>query len=246
MSDRFGDLPGINQLRIVAAGNAIGRFVFRHTAAVLVGPPPGAAGRVSNGSGFILRLQGKPYLGTAWHVVESWLNRTSNGERVLFQIGGATCAPTGRIVWKDKRGDLAFLRLEEWEAALIGISVLEPICGWPPPKVSVGDFIHVAGYPAVQREQPADDAWKFRSLGFRLSVKSVGEWHLACQFERQYWVATGGATIPPEGINLGGMSGGPALLEGRLAYPLIGLVAEHTPAYEIMRVSTLSHTPKSF
>lgn len=246
MSDQFGDLPGIDQRRIVAAGSAIGRLVFQHAAAILVGPPPGAAGRVSNGSGFVLRLQGKNYLGTAWHVVESWLNRTSNGERVIFQVGGATCVPTGRIVWKDERGDLAFLQLEEREAALIGISVFEPICGWPPPKASVGDFIHVTGYPAVQRKQPADDAWDFRSLGFRLSVKSVGERHLACQFERQYWVATGGAAVLLEGINLGGMSGGPVLLEGRLAYPLIGLVAEHTPAYEIMRVSTLSHAPKNF
>lgn len=224
----------------------MGRFVFQRTAAVLVCPPPGAAGRVSNGSGFVLRLEGKLYLGTAWHVVESWLRRSSSGERVLFQVGSATCAPAGRIVWKDERGDLVFLRLEEREAALMGISVFEPICGWPPPKPSVGDFIHVAGYPAVQREQPAHDAWDFHSLGFRLSVKSVGERHLACQFEREYWVTTGGAAIPPEGIDLGGMSGGPALLEGHLAYPLIGLVAEHTPAYEIMRVSTLSHVPSTF
>ena len=31
-----------------------------------------------------------------------------------------------------------------------------------------------------------------------------------------------------------------------LAYPLVGMVTEHTPALEIMRVSTLCHAPDRF
>lgn len=243
---RFNDLPIVDQRRVLAAGDVIARFVQQHTAAVLIAPPPGVAGNIDNGSCFILRLQGTPYLGTAWHVLEKWFYRTANGESVVFQVGGACVMPPGRIVLKDEQSDIAFLRLQEREAELVGISAFEPICGWPPPMPSAGEFIHLAGYPAIHREHPSGDALDFRSLGFRLNVKNVSDCHLSCQFEREYWVAASGAVIPPEGIDLGGMSGGPVLLEQALAYPLVGLVSEHTSRFEITRVSTFAHLPTEF
>jgi hypothetical protein len=246
VSDRFEGLPGAEQRRILDAQDSIGRFMYQRTAAVLVGPPPGAAGCRNNGSSFLLRLQGNLYLGTAWHVVESWQRRTSSGEKVVLQVGDALLVPSARIAWKDKEHDIVFIRLDEREAARIGIAIFEPVCGWPPPKVSVGDFAYMAGYPALQREQPAADAWVFRSLGFRLRVQSVGDYHVACQFEREYWVATEDRVIPPEGFDPGGMSGGPVILEGRLAYPLVGLVSQHNSAYELVPISTFSHAASGF
>lgn len=246
MTQRFEDLPVADRRRVLAAGDVMGRLVWRHTAAVLIAPPPGVAGDINNGSCFILRLQETPYLGTAWHVLKKWFHRTANGESVVFQVGGARVMPSERVVWKDEQTDIAFLRLQEREAALVGISAFEPVCGWPPPMPSVGDFIHLAGYPAIHREHLSDDALDFRSLGFRLSVKNVSDCHLSCQFEREYWVATSGAAIPPEGIDLGGMSGGPVLLEQALAYPIVGLVSEHTSGFEITRVSTFAHLPTGF
>ena len=246
MVEKFEELPMVDQRRILAAGNTIGQFVFQRTAAILVGPPADTDGVIKNGSCFILRVHGKAYLGTARHVVKFWMDRIASGESVVFQVGRSSLEPAHRIVWEDEQADIAFLRLDEAEVALIGISAFEPTCGWPPPRPAVGDFVHIAGYPALQRHQPGPAAYDFRSLGFRLNVKSIGERHLACQFEREYWVVTDGFAIPPAGVDLGGMSGGPVLLERPLAYPLVGLVVEHTPAYEIMRVSTLGHVPETF
>jgi hypothetical protein len=48
------------------------------------------------------------------------------------------------------------------------------------------------------------------------------------------------AHIPPEGVQLGGMSGGPAFLLGELAYPVVGLVSQHNAGFEIMRIASLA------
>ncbi len=246
ISENSPDLPAAEQSRVRAAGNQMTHLAFRHSAAVLVGPRPGTQGRVNNGSAFVVELDGTFCLGTAWHVVGSWLARTSECEELLFQVGGAALTPSGRILWKDESDDLVFLRLTDGEVRKIGVLPFQPVSGWPPPKPTVGSYILVAGYPGIWRNHLDWESMDFRSFSALLRVTTVGERHLVCQFERQHWIAGNGEEIPPPGADLGGMSGAPALLVQDLAYPLVGLVSEHSSAYELMRITTLSHAPAEF
>ncbi len=244
LPERFEDLPLAEQKRVRRAAAAMGGFAFRRCAGVLIAPPPGKAlGAVNNGSAFILHIGAAYYLGTAWHVVAHWIRRTDDGEHVLFQVGGVNLAPRGRIVWASESDDVAFLRIENAEVNRIGIETFEPSLGWPPPAPRVGDTVLVAGFPGTQRNQPDVDAIDFGSFSGALKVTTVQDRHLMCQFERDYWIAPEGLELPPEGADLGGMSGGPALLVRDLVYPLIGVISQHNRMFEIMKITTLSHLP---
>src|SRR6266508_6795862 len=121
LPDRFEDLPVAEQKRIRKAGHKMGEFAFQHCAAVLVAPPPGLAlGRVNNGSAFILKLEERYYLGTAWHVVDAWQKRTASGEHLLFQVGHADLPPAGRLAWHSEADDVAFLRIDDFDVSRIG------------------------------------------------------------------------------------------------------------------------------
>lgn len=98
-----------SQTGLPRASNQLLNLAFRRTAAVIVAPPKGMPGKFNNGSAFVVQLADRCYLGTARHVIQSWLARTSSGEDVIFQVRDAEPKPSESIVWKDEIGDLAFL-----------------------------------------------------------------------------------------------------------------------------------------
>jgi hypothetical protein len=244
LPERFEDLEPAERLRVLTAGSAMTHFVFARTAAVLLSAPIGQTRFVRSGSGFVLRLPDHDYLGTAWHVVKEWYDATKTGDRIVFQIGRVALNPDERLAWKDERNDIAFLRLSSGEAHQIGIQPCEPLFGWPPPHAEAGSYLLLSGYPGIERVRPADDEFDFGAFSTLLQVTASRENYVVCQFQREHWISEG-RDIPPPGTNLGGMSGGPALLVNNLAYPLIGLISEFSAGYELLYVKTLSHVPSS-
>jgi S1-C subfamily serine protease len=243
---RFEDLLPSEQQRIREAGNKLGHLAFSHCAGIVIAPPPGCRpGRLNTGSGFVLSLDGAHFLGTANHVVESWFQRTSDGEHLLFQAGGADIAPKGRVAWRDEVADVAFLRIDADEARRIGVQPYEALLGWPPPAPKIGDYIVFAGYPATERLHPDPGSVDFGCFSGLVSVTSSHKNHVICQFERDYWISHDGGPLPPFGADLRGLSGGPAMLMGKIAYPLVGVVVEHNSAFELMRVSLLASAPEN-
>ena len=239
----FAALDPAKQHQILAAGEQMTKFVFRHAAAVIVSPPPSTGRAVNNGSGFVVALKGRYYLGTAWHVVEHWLERVSLGEQVLFQVGDALLEPRESIAWKDEENDLVFLRLTEQEQEQIGVSVCEAVRGWPPSHPSEGSYVLVSGFPAIIRQRQGQQRVFFNALSTLAQVTSVGESHMVCQFTREHWVSFDMNGVPPPGTDLGGMSGGPVLLVESLSYPLVGAVSEFQQSFELLYIKTLSHAP---
>lgn len=244
---RFENLPKDEQKRVRAAGTQMGELAFQHCAAVLIASPADIGpGQTNNGSAFVLKLQNDYFLGTAWHVVQEWFLRTANGERLLFQVGHADFPPRNRVAWHDETDDVVFLSIDANDVKRIGIVPTEPIRGWPPPRPSVGDALLVAGYPGSLRDFEESDGFEFGSFTASFRVTSVHERYLICQFERENWIADEHLEIPPQGAPLGGMSGGPAFLIQELVYPLVGLISEHSSAFELMRITTLAHVPGTF
>jgi hypothetical protein len=65
--------------------------------------------------------------------------------------------------------------------------------------------------------------------------------HFVCQLNRDNWIRGGHADAPDPGKELRGMSGGPVLIaSGRVDLPIVGLVTEYSPAYDLVYVRTLS------
>lgn len=246
LPEDFVALSAEEQRKILDAGLLMTMMAYRHAAAVIVSPPPSVGGRVKNGSGFVLELGGHHYFGTAWHVVKEWLDRTNDGERVLFQVRNVLLDPSKSLAWKDEQNDIAFLQLSEEEVEQIDISRCDPVRGWPPPHPEEGSYVLISGFPEVIRRQPASEQIEFNALSTMLQVTTVGSRHLVCQFVRENWVSYNPQGIPPPGTELGGMSGGPVFAVGNLAYPLVGLVSEFSADYELLYVKTLSHLPEEF
>ena len=222
------------------------KLVFSYAAAINVSPPPSVGGKINNGSGFVLRLDHGLYLVTAWHVVKFWLDRVGAGEKVLFQVRDALLVPSERIVWRDEENDIAFLDLRPEEVEKVNIHVCEPIAGWPPPHPPQGSYVLVSGFPAVIRKRPQPANVEFNALSSMLPVTSSRERHVVCQVERDDLVSFDEHGVPPPGTDLGGMSGGPALLVGKLSYPVVGLISEFSKDYELLYIRTLSHVPAKF
>ncbi len=244
LPERFEDLEPAERLKVLKAGSAMTHFVFARAATVLLSAPVGKSGYVRSGSGFTLRLADNDYLGTAWHVVKEWHDATKAGNRIVFQTGALALNPNDRLAWKDEKNDIAFLRLLPGEAQRIGIEPCEPLVGWPPPHPKAGSYLLLSGYPGVERIRPANDEFDFGAFSTLLQVTVSHDSYVVCQFQREHWISEG-RSIPQAGTDLGGMSGGPALLVKNLAYPLVGLISEFSVGYELLYVKTLSHVPSS-
>lgn len=238
----FLDVPVSERARIRAAGEAVGRLAFRHVGGVLIAPPPGTPGKLNSGSAFLLQMGQRHFLGTAAHVVKGWEDRIEADEAVLFQVGATRFDPQGRVAWRDDKRDIIFLELSSSEAQSTGLVASTPTGGWPPPRAQEGDFVVVSGYPASGRRRLDGDLLEFRSLSFVLSVTAVHDDYFVCQFQREFWVPDGDVVLPPSS-EIGGMSGGPALLLGKLSYPIVGVVSEHNASFELMRISVLAGAP---
>lgn len=247
LPERFEDLPVDEQHRVRRSASEMSRFALRHCASIIIAPPPqSSAGHTNTASGFVVEIEQGCYVGTALHVVESWLSRTRNGERLLFQVGSADLPPSERLVWTDLDGDLAFLRVDSEDVDRIGVLPCEALRGWPPPKPMADDSLVVAGYPGSERRHVDSESVEFGSCAALLSVTSVSDKHVSCQFERDRWMSTEGTDLPPVGADLAGMSGGPAFLVQDVSYPLVGVVAEQLCLGEIVRIRTLAHLPTRF
>lgn len=243
LPDDFAKLSQEEQARIVRAADAMSRYVYRHATSVLIAGRPGGNARIRNGSGFILKQNGRRYLGTAWHVVESWQHRVSAGEDVQFQVGTAVLNPDPTRIWADPPNDIAFIPITEREMRAITVEPLDPVRGWPPPEPKVGDYVLISGFPGYLRRQYSANELEFLAVSTLLQVKAIGSGYAACQFERQHWIATNWNDVPPPGTDMGGISGAPVLLVQDLVYPLVGLASEFSRNYEILYFRTFGGVP---
>jgi hypothetical protein len=188
-----------------------------------------------------LEKDGTTYLVTAEHVLAKTEELLAENPSVVWQAADLIFDPRDRIAVRDATNDVALLELREGEAAQAGRLGCST-AGWPPPTPHPGDFILVSGYPAVIREQPTHRQVRFWALSALLEVTTTGEFHLVPQWERENMTRFGGEGpgVPPPGIELGGMSGGPVLLVRQLSYPLVGVVTDFHSGRELMRFARLS------
>jgi hypothetical protein len=75
-------------------------------------------------------------------------------------------------------------------------------------------------------------------------VTHCGDGHFRCQIKEEDLVSFDGSPLPKLGSdNVAGMSGGPALLMGRLHYPVVGVITdgEDWDELHLLHIATLDN-----
>jgi hypothetical protein len=232
----FAALPVEQQERIRQSGNAIVHLAQQHAGGLIIAPPPSRDGFFATGSYFILELEGRYWLATANHVVESFERATADDPAVKIQIGELMLGLTGREVIRDDIADVCLVSISSVEYPVARVPALSAAAGWPPPGPREGDYVAISGYPASIRERPTRRRVEFNALSAIYRVTQAGKHHCSCQFEREEWINFEGPPPPDPGTDLGGMSGGPVLMIGGLGFPVIGAISQFESSFEILRI----------
>jgi len=240
----FAALPAEERERIRQSGNAIVHLAQQHTGGLIIAPPPSREGFFASASYFILELYGKYWLATANHVLESFEKAAAKDPSVRIQIGELLLGQDDREVIRDPLADVCLISLSTVEYPLARIPALSAIGGWPPPAPREGDYLAISGYPATTRQRPTPIRVEFGALSAIYRVTQAGEHHCSCQFQREEWINFEGPPPPEPGTDLGGMSGGPALMIKGLGFPVVGAISQFESSFEILRIGLFR--PPSF
>lgn len=186
----------------------------------------------SNGTAFILDCGKGPFIVTAAHVYESYLERLSEGIDVWPQLSDITFRMEERVIGYlgSETLDIATFKISSEEIGLIKRHVLHGnISSWDAPSAREKDDALFVGFPGLQRTDESEHECGFGFFASLNPISSVSERHFGCAFDRSKWVDAFGNGFPDDGYDLGGISGAPVLIveeseAGILSWWLEGVV----------------------
>ena len=149
---------------------------------------------------------------TAAHVLKEYFAARKVANNIVCQLGDIEFDPEARVIrWNDQL-DIATLRVSDLEAKQIAkaIAISEPPI-FEPLVPAVGNFSFIAGFPARNRELTSDGLVTTPYFAMP-SITSVTDHQITCRFEREKMVDLAGHGLPPQGYDIGGISGGPMLM----------------------------------
>ena len=181
----------------------------------------------NNGTAFFLDLGTGPFVVTAAHVYESYLLAKSGNLNLRCVLGSLEIDLEARCIGHLGSGklDIATFRIEPNELAETG----KHICYGASQRVTEGSSVLIGGFPGREREKVAAQEYSFGLYVALTPVDSSSERHFGCALDRVNWIDTLGQGLPEVGYDMGGMSGGPALLiqespEKIISWALAGVI----------------------
>lgn len=187
---------------------------------------------MNNGSCFFLDFSGRLFLVTAAHVYDGYLvyKQKSGKANILCQVGNIPFDPEARIRGYNRGLDIATFDFCYDDLTKMG---KHAILGspWPPPQPLEELAVFFGGFPGVGRLWLRSNAVSFGLYMAHTPITTVTDRQITCRFDREAFLAVEGRRIPPPGVDLGGMSGGPFLLplgteEGEWHLCLGGVISE--------------------
>ncbi len=241
----YDAMPDHKRAAMTAALDTLAGLAVNYTGPVIFGRTP-EGNPVHTASGFIVEGSASAFLFTASHVLAKYENILANDPTAPFQIGGLELNPIERVSYRNKNDDIASIALDGLDIGLAGITTYRPSASvWPPPlPSSIADSVLFCGVPTPLRWYPRPGEVNFGAVAVVTTVTSVHDSRFSLQFHREDWIRGGYEGAPDPGTNLGGVSGGPALLIGRgPLYPIVGLISEYSRSMDVMYVSSLGTVP---
>jgi hypothetical protein len=167
---------------------------------------------VNSASGFFLDVPSKLLFVTAAHVWDGFLlAKKKAGKKIICHVGNIEFDPEARLVGYNQGLDIATFDLRYEDLVRTGKQAISTML-WPPPEPVVGQSIFLGGFPAVSRFWVRRNAMNFGLYLARNVIRTVSERQITSRFEREDWIPATGWRIPPRGMDLGGLSGGPVML----------------------------------
>lgn len=178
--------------------------------------------RVRNGTAFFAKIDNSLFCITAAHVYRGYLEAKERfpglpcllGEgHFIFDAESNFCSIGGQERGVDKV-DIATFRMTE--EVLIAIGKEPILASWPPYHPFSGQQATILGYPGVARLWIDETSISFGLYVGSTPVGSAGDSQITFPFNREYWIDSLGSGLPPVGLDLGGISGGPVLFPTEL------------------------------
>lgn len=201
----------------------------------------------AQGSMFFLDCGRGPFAVTAPHVYEEGYLKDLDERRVrTCQIGNVPFDnPEERLIASGKNLgiDIATFRVTPEEIAATGKRVVLGTSGaWPPPPKD-GEAVFFGGFPGDERIPVTAHEISFGLHSAMVPLTSRTDYQLCCQLDRDSRVDVRGLGLPPEGYNLGGVSGGPMLQpvyrDGRWGWRPVGVLSEAVASGSFERVTAV-------
>ena len=166
-----------------------------------------------NGSAFLVNRGNGIFAVTAAHVLAEYVSAKANADKIVCQLGNIEFDPEARLISRNDTIDIATFRLTELDAAQIGkaIVISEPSI-WEPLAPAAGNFAFFAGFPAQTRGIASSGDFITAPYFAMPPISSVTDHQITCRFDRDKLIDLSGHGLPPQGYDIGGVSGGPLLM----------------------------------
>jgi hypothetical protein len=166
----------------------------------------GSASLVDRGQG-ILAI-------TAAHVFRGYCKAKETAQWIVCHLGDAQFDPKGRLIACDDGLDIATFAVDRGLLAQIDKPVVPPDApNWARLEPHDRDFAFFAGFPAQSRGMSPPGHVLAAVPYFAMPpITSVTDRQITCRFEREKMIDFSGSGLPPEGYDIGGVSGGPLLM----------------------------------
>ena len=229
-------------------GQRAAKFPLFFAKSAFFGPRPSKdkVAKINNGTVTLADLGAGPIAFTCQHVIECYRQRCDEEGAIIFQIGNVELNPVEQLLAEDGKRDIATIRLTDEQVGhitsggQIGSSLFCPN-EWPSRLPRKGEFIAFGGFPGRLREVKSFDELEFGSWSSGASgISSVSETQFVSAFEREFWVRSFGVEEHLALSILGGLSGGPALMNRGDHWDLLGIVSQYHKDYDAMFFSLLS------
>lgn len=168
--------------------------------------------RVNNGSIFFLDLGSRLLAVTAAHVYHGYISAKYNTRHILCHIENIEFDPEQRLRGQRDGIDIVSFDFTYRELKQIGKQALVvDLASWPPPHPFSGQGAFLVGFPGAARQIDKNSISFGLYSGFEM-INCASELQITCPFQRDDWIDTVGHGLPPQGLDLGGISGGPLLI----------------------------------
>jgi hypothetical protein len=191
---------------------------------------------LNNGSMFFVDT-GKQLLGvTARHVYHGYVEAVLK-EPTNCHIDELRFDPIQRLVSEGKITDIATFSITQEEIKRINKLTVP----WPPAIPQKGKSVLFSGAPAFARSNPQPYQLGFSCYTGTFKVDNVNECSLSLMRPpREELVDIVGKGLPPDALDIGGMSGGPiASMEltpgGIFAWSIVGVIYEGHQSFDIIK-----------
>ncbi|MGB7077391.1 MAG: hypothetical protein WBD53_09395 [Xanthobacteraceae bacterium] len=166
-----------------------------------------------NGSSFLVNRGHGIFAVTAAHVLAEYVATKSRSTKIACQLGSLEFDPEARLISRQDKLDIATFRVTEVEAAHINKAIVpsEPPI-WEPLVPTLTNFAFFAGFPAQSGGlTPSGDFATAPHFAMQ-PITSVTDHQIGCRFDREKMIDLSGQGLPPQGYDVGGISGGPLLM----------------------------------